>query len=224
MPREMLKLRKGDSAIMIKTDGSVELAGLNNKPLMDENGHMSPIILFAAAWAKKDQALINHMVQNFKNTVREGYFGPDAQNDLKRMEEAAASAAVTTESASGTATFESTTQTNEKYNKQKEEEKRLESMAKSKPNLKAQKQREKLMADAVITEKPMTAHKLPDLSEEEQSKLDPNNMDDALKILNSSDAKTPEEAQEVLNDFTKKKEEPIVGNVTIEEEVGNENK
>ena len=30
MPREMLKLRKGDSAIMIKADGSMELAGMDN--------------------------------------------------------------------------------------------------------------------------------------------------------------------------------------------------
>ena len=60
MPREMLKLRKGDSAIMIKTDGSVELAGVNDKPLMDDKGMISPIILFAAAWAKKDQKVLYH--------------------------------------------------------------------------------------------------------------------------------------------------------------------
>ena len=83
MAREMLKLRKGDSAIMIKTDGSIELAGTDNKPLMDDKGMISPIILFAAAWAKKDQKVIAHLVDNFKNCVREGYFGPEAQSDFK---------------------------------------------------------------------------------------------------------------------------------------------
>ena len=47
MAREMLKLRKGDSAIMIKLDGSIELAGTDNKPLMDDKGMISPIILFS---------------------------------------------------------------------------------------------------------------------------------------------------------------------------------
>ena len=103
MPREMLKLRKGDSAIMIKADGSVEMAGVNDKPLMDEKGMMSPVILFAAAWAKKDKNLFDHMINNFKNCVREGYFGPEAQKDLKQIEFAAASGAVTT-TASGAVT------------------------------------------------------------------------------------------------------------------------
>ena len=96
MPREMLKLRKGDSAIMIKKDGSMELAGVDNAPLMDDKGRISPIILFAAMWAKRDQTLINQLIANFKNTVREGYFGEGAKNDLLRIEKAAASAAVTT--------------------------------------------------------------------------------------------------------------------------------
>ena len=82
MPREMLKLRKGDSAIMIKADGSMELAGMDNKPLIDENGRLSPIILFAAAWAKKDQATMNVLLTNFKAAVREGYFGQDAKVDF----------------------------------------------------------------------------------------------------------------------------------------------
>ena len=81
MPREMLKLRKGDSAIMIKTDGSVELAGVNDKPLMDDKGMISPIILFAAAWAKKDQKVLQALVDNFKNCVREGYFGEAQYTD-----------------------------------------------------------------------------------------------------------------------------------------------
>jgi len=139
MAREMLKLRKGDSAIMIKTDGSVEMAGVNDKPLMDEKGMISPCILFAAAWAKKDQSLMNHMVDNFKNCVREGYFGPEAQSDFKamevegekhrlRQEQAAASGAITMESASGAVTIEPTI-SQEEFDKHKEEEKRLEAIA-----------------------------------------------------------------------------------------------
>ena len=86
MPREMLKLRKGDSAIKIKADGQVELAGVSNKAMIDDKGFISPIILFAAAWAKKDQELFTHLVENFKTCVKEGYFGEAAKNDYKRME------------------------------------------------------------------------------------------------------------------------------------------
>ena len=106
MPREMLKLRKGDSAIMIKADGSMELAGMDNKPLIDENGRLSPIILFAAAWAKKDQATMNVLLTNFKAAVREGYFGQDAKADFEKMEKRAASATTTMQSASGATTME----------------------------------------------------------------------------------------------------------------------
>ncbi len=66
MAREMLKLRKGDSAIMIKADGQVELAGVQDKALIDDKGNISPVILFAAAWAKKDHNLLNHLVDNFR--------------------------------------------------------------------------------------------------------------------------------------------------------------
>jgi hypothetical protein len=86
MAREMLKLRKGDSAIKIKADGQVELAGVQDKSMVDDSGNISPVILFAAAWAKKDQNLINHLIDNFRNCVREGYFGTNAQDDYKMME------------------------------------------------------------------------------------------------------------------------------------------
>ena len=85
MPREMLKLRKGDSAIMIKADGSMEVAGVNDKPLIDDNGRLSPIIFFAAAWAKKDQATMNALLENFKAAVREGYVGQDAKIDFEAI-------------------------------------------------------------------------------------------------------------------------------------------
>jgi len=86
MAREMLKLRKGDTAIMIKADGSIEMAGLQDKELVNEQGQISPVILFAAAWAKRDQQLLAHLVKNFQDCVREGYFGADAQEDYKKME------------------------------------------------------------------------------------------------------------------------------------------
>ncbi len=190
MPREMLKLRKGDSAIMIKADGSVEMAGVNDKPLMDDKGMISPCILFAAAWAKKDNSLMNHLVDNFKNCVREGYFGPEAQSDFKamevegekhrlRQEQAAASGAVT--AASGTVT-------QEEFEKHREEQARLKALADQGQDPQVLKQMEAMKAGArSMTEKPFEGHK------------------------------TPEEMLEVRDGQT-------VGNVTIEEEIGNENK
>ena len=183
MAREMLKLRKGDSALMIKTDGSLELAGVNDKPLMDDKGMISPIILFAAVWAKKDKEVLNHLVHNFKNCVREGFFGPDAQSDLKGMEVEAeknrliaerdsASGAVTMESASGAVTTESlklkNTITPEEYAKQKKEEAQLEQYAGVVQDPKVLKQREKMMAGATIVKtEPFSEHKEPDLPVEQ---------------------------------------------------------
>ena len=46
----------------------------------------SSVILFAAAWAKKEPKVLEMLVTNFKNCVREGYFGPEAQEDFKQME------------------------------------------------------------------------------------------------------------------------------------------
>ncbi len=89
MAREMLKLRKGDTAIAIKKDGNLQLAGINDTPLINEKGMISPVILFAAAWAKKDQKLMEHLVENFKTCVKEGYFGEDAKKDYEAMEASA---------------------------------------------------------------------------------------------------------------------------------------
>ena len=89
MAREMLKLRKGDTAIAIKKDGNLQLAGINDTPLINEKGMISPVILFAAAWAKKDQKLMEHLVENFKTCVKEGYFGEDAIKDYEAMEASA---------------------------------------------------------------------------------------------------------------------------------------
>ena len=86
MAREMLKLRKGDSAIMIKADGSIETAGVNDKELVDEEGRMSPVVLFAAAWARRDKEVMGVLIQNFKESVKEGFFGKGAQEDYRKME------------------------------------------------------------------------------------------------------------------------------------------
>ena len=89
MAREMLKLRKGDTAIAIKKHGNLQLAGINDTPLINGKGMISPVILFAAAWAKKDQKLMEHLVENFKTCVKEGYFGEDAKKDYEAMEASA---------------------------------------------------------------------------------------------------------------------------------------
>ena len=192
MAREMLKLRKGDSAIMIKTDGSIELAGTDNKPLMDDKGMISPIILFAAAWAKKDQKVIAHLVDNFKNTVREGYFGADAQNDLKSMEVEAAKQKL--QAASGAVTTEQPkivpNISPEDYAKKKKEEAILEQISSAGQDPQVLKQMEAMKAGAKKTETTeFVGHKHHDGT--------------------ASGAVTTEQ---------------VVGNVTIEEEIGNENK
>ena len=160
MAREMLKLRKGDSAIMIKTDGSLELAGINDKPLMDDKGMISPVILFAAAWAKKDQQLLNHMVENFKNCVREGYFGPDAQSDFKAMEVEGEKIRLEKErdAASGAVTMEVPTPviepniSDEEWKKHKKEEAILEQIAAAGQDPQVLKQMEAMKAGAKKTD------------------------------------------------------------------------
>ena len=67
----------------------MQLAGINDTPLINEKGMISPVILFAAAWAKKDQKLMEHLVENFKTCVKEGYFGEDAKKDYEAMEASA---------------------------------------------------------------------------------------------------------------------------------------
>jgi hypothetical protein len=172
MPREMLKLRKGDSAIMIKNDGSVELAGVNDKPLMSDKGMISPVVLFAAAWAKKDDSLMNHLVDNFKNCVREGYFGTDAQNDFKQIEieaekirlkkEQEGSAAKTQPTVAKTSTVAKTPEEDARH---KEEERRLEQLKKeaSDPRMIRQMEAMKKGAKKIVkTDIPMDSHRVPD--------------------------------------------------------------
>ena len=171
MPREMLKLRKGDSAIMIKNDGSVELAGVNDKPLMSDKGMISPVVLFAAAWAKKDESLMNHLVNNFKNCVREGYFGKDAQNDFKQIEIEAEKIRLKKEQEGSAAVKDKPamkiipTVTPEEDAKHKEEERRLEQLRKeaSDPRMIRQMEAMKKGAKKIVkTDKPMDSHRVPD--------------------------------------------------------------
>jgi hypothetical protein len=164
MAREMLKLRKGDSAIMIKTDGSVELAGVNDKPIMSAEGMISPVILFAAAWAKKDDSLMKHLVENFKNCVREGYFGPEAQSDYKAMEvEAEKNRIRQEEGASGAVTMPEGMVSPEEFQKHKDEEKRLEAIAEQGQDERQLRQMEAMKAGATVVEtKEFDGHKLPE--------------------------------------------------------------
>ena len=238
MAREMLKLRKGDSAIMIKADGSMQMAGINDKPLIDEQGRLSPIILFAAAWAKKDQATMNVLLENFKAAVREGYFGQDAQNDFMKMQTNASSAATTmqTNASSAATTMETpkavgfnedktkytdehgvefeVDETIEESEKRRKEEENLINMVAAAKAQEAdpviQRQIAALREGATIVNTgPVTRHLEPDLPVEQ-----------TMAYVKA----TPEEQQKMKEEEIKKKEEPIVGNVTIEEEIGNENK
>jgi|FLOH01.1.fsa_nt_gi hypothetical protein len=195
MAREMLKLRKGDSAIMIKTDGSVELAGVNDKPIMSDEGMISPVILFAAAWAKKDKGVISHLVDNFKNCVREGYFGEEAKSDFKTMEVNAEKERIRKEEgASGAVTLETPVLvpniSPEEFQKHKDEEKRLEAIAEQGQDERQLRQMEAMKVGAKVVEtKEFDGHKLPETEE----------------MLNVRDGQT-------------------VGNVTIEEGADNEDK
>tara|TARA_Y100001936_G_scaffold246541_1_gene290663 strand:- start:2354 stop:2800 length:447 start_codon:yes stop_codon:yes gene_type:complete len=137
MAREMLKLRKGDTAIAIKKDGSLQLAGLNGRPMIDDKGMISPVLLFAAAWAKKDPEVMQTLFENFKSCVKEGYFGPDAQRDYKAMEDAATSGTVT----------------------KKLDEEKLEAIAEQGQDPKVESQMKKMTEGAeVVEEKPFVGH------------------------------------------------------------------
>ena len=174
MAREMLKMRKGESGLKIKNDGSIELAGVQDKALIDERGHMSPVILFAAAWAKKDQELMQMLIKNFKACVREGYFGDEAKNDFARAEKLqqkmAASAAVTM-SASGAVTQEPVLEPDSKPTvsktaeelKEDEEVRRLDAIAEQGQDPQVLKQMEAMKTGATSTEtKPYEGHEVPE--------------------------------------------------------------
>ena len=93
--RELLKFRPGDCGLKIRKDGALEVAGVSeDSPMIDNKGMVNPVMLFAAAWARKDQKCFEALLNNFKDSVKEGFFGQDAKRDyekaLKLQEEATA--------------------------------------------------------------------------------------------------------------------------------------
>ena len=83
--RELLKFRDGDCGLKIRKDGKLEVAGIDEAGgMIDKNGMVNPVLLFASAWARRDQKVFQVLIDNFKESVREGYFGPDAKQDFER--------------------------------------------------------------------------------------------------------------------------------------------
>ena len=85
MPRELLKFREGDCGLKIRKDGQLEVAGVDEAGgIIDEKGMVNPVLLFAAAWARRDPKVFELLVQNFKESVAEGFFGQEAKEDYAR--------------------------------------------------------------------------------------------------------------------------------------------
>ena len=83
--RELLKFRPGDCGLKIKKDGAIEIAGVDDSGgMIDKKGMVNPALLFAAAWARRYQKVFQVLIDNFKESLREGYFGPDAKQDFER--------------------------------------------------------------------------------------------------------------------------------------------
>ena len=82
--RQLLKFREGDCGLKIRKDGQLEVAGVDeNRGLVDANGMVNPALLFASAWARRDPKCFQALIDNFKESVKEGYFGPDAKRDYE---------------------------------------------------------------------------------------------------------------------------------------------
>ena len=87
MPRELLKFREGDCGLKIRKDGKLEVAGIDDAGgMIDKKGMVNPVLLFAAAWARRDQKVFQVLIDNFKESVREGLFGPDAKRDYEKAD------------------------------------------------------------------------------------------------------------------------------------------
>lgn len=83
--RELLKFREGDCGLKIRKDGTVEIAGVDDSGgMINQEGRVNPALLFAAAWARRDPKVFELLVQNFKESVREGFFGQEAKVDYER--------------------------------------------------------------------------------------------------------------------------------------------
>ena len=198
----MLKLRKGDTAIMIKADGSIEMAGVNDKELINEKGHISPTILFAAAWARKDDKLLIHLVQNFKDCVREGYFGSDAQTEFKQMEVNAAKEKLKKDREKP---YLEPTETPEETAKRELEEEHLQAIVDKGQDPRVKKQQEALKKGATkTTTKKYDKNKQPDLPVEQ-----------TMKYLKA----TPAEQKKMKKE---KKKKQVIGTASIEEKKNNE--
>ena len=85
--RELLKFREGDCGLKIRKDGQLEVAGVDEKRgIIDEKGMVNPVLLFAAAWSRRDQKVFQVLLDNFKDSVREGFFGPEAKRDYEKAD------------------------------------------------------------------------------------------------------------------------------------------
>ena len=85
--RELLKFREGDCGLKIRKDGKIEVAGVDDAGgIIDKNGMVNPALLFAAAWTRRDQKVFQVLIDNFKESVREGYFGPEAKRDYEKAD------------------------------------------------------------------------------------------------------------------------------------------
>jgi len=85
MPRELLKFREGDCGLKIRKDGKLEVAGVDDSGgMINKEGRVNPALLFAAAWARRDPKVFELLVQNFKESVAEGFFGQEAKEDYAR--------------------------------------------------------------------------------------------------------------------------------------------
>ena len=85
--RELLKFREGDCGLKIRKDGQLEVAGVDEKRgIIDEKGMVNPALLFASAWARRDQKVFQVLLDNFKESVREGFFGPEAKRDYEKAD------------------------------------------------------------------------------------------------------------------------------------------
>ena len=85
--RELLKFREGDCGLKIRKDGTLEVAGVDEAGgMIDAKGMVNPVLLFAAAWARRDQKVFQVLIDNFKESVREGFFGPEAKRDYEKAD------------------------------------------------------------------------------------------------------------------------------------------
>ena len=85
--RELLKFREGDCGLKIRKDGTLEVAGVDEAGgMIDAKGMVNPVLLFASAWARRDQKVFQVLIDNFKESVREGLFGPEAKRDYEKAQ------------------------------------------------------------------------------------------------------------------------------------------